>query len=136
MDESNAEKTPNPEKEVHELYKHYRGAVVALSATIIAISGSIIYWLTKFHENNVEKLLLRLTWLQLLFYAVAIASALFIQFFHFLGYFHLARFHSGQSLTSISNEHFTSMDKATKVSFWTLIVGLGFSVVFYVVKYW
>ena len=146
------------EKEVHEFYRHYRGAAVALSATIIALSGSIIYWLISIlgseAKNPLSELLKNLIWLQLLFYVLGIASALFIQFFNFLGYYHLARSYypppgeskdkkrwlrcidKKESTKTASDERFSCLDKAVKFSFWIFCVGLCLSVIFCLIKYW
>ena len=106
------------EKEVHEFYKHYRGAAVALSATIIVVSGTIVFQLENRRVTDWAVLLQIIS-------GIAILTALFMQFFHFLGYIHLARSFFGQSTVETSNIRFCWLDRFTIVSFCFSVAGLA-----------
>ena len=126
-------------KEVHEYYKHYRGAAIALSATVIAISGSLIYWLTgNFilkNFNDLSKCENLLVGVQLLMFGISITFAVFVQYYHFKGYFHFARIYFNQSTSEDSNKNFNCMDHATDYGVLALLIGLIFTAIFYICKY-
>ena len=70
-------------KVVDESFRHYRASQLALSATIIAISGTILYWVkdSTSWPDMVSKVLLGL----------AVCAALLMQLLHAFGYKHQAR---------------------------------------------
>ncbi|MDA2927569.1 hypothetical protein MYX78_10135 [Acidobacteria bacterium AH-259-G07] len=76
------------EKQVHEFYHFYRGAAVFLSATIITISSAIIFALLKKELGVPSKFPF-----QALF-SFCLVAAVSMQYLHFRGYMHLARWAS------------------------------------------
>ncbi|HEY2933584.1 MAG TPA: hypothetical protein VGK99_17745 [Acidobacteriota bacterium] len=109
-------------KEGHEFHKHYRGAFIALSATIISLSSGCIYSL---RTSPPRFFWISLT-LQLLF-GLAVMSGLFGQYLHMLGYRDQARsyFQEGEwpkkALTDSSNLFFRRLDKLMPGLFWGFI---------------
>jgi hypothetical protein len=121
------------------LHKDYRGASVALSATIITLSTVVIYKLFE-NYNTFNFPLTCLLFLIL----ISFFAALFIQYFHILGYMHAARgfyhlysmyYQKGinERVESVklfnselkkSQELFDKMDITVKMSFWIFSISI------------
>ena len=82
------------DNEIHEFFKHYRASAVALSATSIAISGGLIYWLTSLLKGQppvTSICIATLIVIQLVAYGFVVIASLFIQYFYFKGSYHFAQ---------------------------------------------
>ncbi len=74
--------------ELDEEFRHYRQGGASLSATLIALSGSLIYWQYRklFPPSQVTTSCARYVWLQLTMLGLVIALSIGIQLAIYLGY--------------------------------------------------
>ena len=118
---------------LHDNYRHFRNSAVALSVTIIGVSGAMLVRLEQLPIEGPSVLIkapFQIT------FVVCIISSLFLQYKHYLGYKDLT--HHGfdelfgsedeeetKKLKKTSDEHFTEVEKFAKWSFNLCVCGVA-----------
>ncbi len=122
---------PDTEASLHESFRHYRGAAIGLSATLIALSGAVFVKL-----EGVQNLPAWQRRSGLILFAVVVFLALLMQYFHFKGYhlFAQAAFLQEDELRKTQNAkrikdyrarancYFGYLDRITVWAFWLFVI--------------
>jgi len=118
--------------EIHESYRHYRNSAVALSVTVIAVSGAMLLRLEQMLSSNSAVAYRPVSLAFMIVFVVCILEALVLQYRHFEGYRDFAtsqncwdtgdrmsqdnphrtqKWMEAEKLRISSNSHFTNVEK-------------------------
>ena len=123
------------QKEVDKAFKGYRDSGIALSVTLISLSGGLMLWSNnRFHgtQSPISACDRRIFFSQMAFLAFAVIGSICIQVFNYHGYKCRARALVGQDSESCANIWFDKEDLAVHISVLLFSLGLILSAILFV----
>ena len=113
---------------IDEMFKHYRLSGVGLSATLIALSSGLLWWLNEVATKE-SVIMIRS---QIIVLGVVIISSLAIQVFNYLGYKCHSRAYFGQSTKSEADQWFSKEDISVYISVYAFSVEIVLLVIYFI----